>query len=72
MPVLVTPEGGIQVLEGSGRPVGLFPGTRYPAYRVALPARFRLWLASDGVLECLPGEALEERTASTASTDTEQ
>ena len=62
MPVLVTPDGELRELEGSGRPVGLFPDTRYPAYRVALPERFRLWLARDGVLECLPGEALEDRT----------
>lgn len=42
-------------------PVGLFPGVEYPELSCALPQSFRLWLCSDGVLECLPGETLDIR-----------
>ena len=52
-----------QVIEGEGMPVGLFPKVTYPSYDVTLPGAFRLWLCSDGVLECLPGDTLDERLA---------
>lgn len=42
-------------------PVGLFPDIEYPSLSCALPAEFRLWLCSDGVLECLPGKTLDTR-----------
>ncbi|WP_163648995.1 PP2C family protein-serine/threonine phosphatase [Modicisalibacter sp. 'Wilcox'] len=58
---LLKDDDGITVLEGEGMPVGLFPGLAYPTYRLDLPANFRLWLCSDGVLECLPGETLSAR-----------
>ncbi len=53
--------GEVEVLSGEGMPVGLFPNIDYPAYRVSLPANFRLWLCSDGVLEGLPGGTLTAR-----------
>ncbi|SDI74971.1 PP2C family protein-serine/threonine phosphatase [Billgrantia gudaonensis] len=54
---------GEQVIElpGEGMPVGLFPNVTYPRLRYDLPPHFRLWLCSDGVLECLPGETLDAR-----------
>lgn len=62
MPLLVDrSRGEADMLGGEGMPVGLFPNIEYPAYRVLLPANFRLWLCSDGVLECLPGETLTAR-----------
>ncbi|MEA3250304.1 MAG: SpoIIE family protein phosphatase [Pseudomonadota bacterium] len=62
MPVLVDRNRGeVDVLRGEGMPVGLFPNVEYPAYRVSLPANFRLWLCSDGVLEGLPGKTLTAR-----------
>lgn len=42
-------------------PVGLFPQVAYPSLVCELPANFRLWLCSDGVLECLKGETLAVR-----------
>ncbi|SHF06189.1 Serine phosphatase RsbU, regulator of sigma subunit [Modicisalibacter ilicicola DSM 19980] len=60
MPLLASAE-GLVVLEGEGMPVGLFPKMLYSSYGCALPSEFRLWLCSDGVLECLPGSTLESR-----------
>ncbi|MCK2183577.1 PP2C family protein-serine/threonine phosphatase [Halomonas getboli] len=60
MPLLVA-DGEARYLEGEGMPVGLFPDVEYPPLGCALPANFRLWLCSDGILECLPGETLEAR-----------
>ena len=42
-------------------PVGLFPDVEYPSLSCSLPPEFRLWLCSDGVLECLPGKTLDTR-----------
>jgi len=42
-------------------PVGLFPDVEYPVLSCELPPDFRLWLCSDGVLECLPGDTLDMR-----------
>lgn len=60
MPLLVA-NGEAQPLAGQGMPVGLFPGAEYPTLGCSLPENFRLWLCSDGVLECLPGETLDMR-----------
>lgn len=60
MPLLVS-DGEARYLEGEGMPVGLFPDVEYPSLGCELPADFRLWLCSDGLLECLPGETLEAR-----------
>jgi len=60
MPLLVT-DGEITPLPGEGMPVGLFPGVDYPQLGCALPENFRLWLCSDGILECLPGDTLDLR-----------
>jgi phosphoserine phosphatase RsbU/P len=59
-PLLVA-DGQIVELPGEGMPVGLFPNVEYPRLRYGLPSNFRLWLCSDGVLECLPGETLDMR-----------
>ncbi|QJQ99539.1 MULTISPECIES: PP2C family protein-serine/threonine phosphatase [Halomonas] len=60
MPLLVA-DGEVRPLSGEGMPVGLFPGADYPTLGCSLPENFRLWLCSDGVLECLPGETLDMR-----------
>ena len=60
MPLLVA-DGEVRPLSGEGMPVGLFPGADYPSLGCSLPENFRLWLCSDGVLECLPGETLDMR-----------
>ncbi|QTF91518.1 SpoIIE family protein phosphatase [Halomonas sp. BM-2019] len=60
MPLLVA-DGKVETLPGEGMPVGLFPGAHYPTLGCPLPENFHLWLCSDGVLECLPGETLDMR-----------
>lgn len=60
MPMLVS-EGKLHRLDGEGMPVGLFPGAKYPTLGCALPQSFRLWLCSDGVLECISGDGLATR-----------
>jgi serine phosphatase RsbU (regulator of sigma subunit) len=60
MPLLVA-DGEVRPLSGEGMPVGLFPGADYPTLGCSLPENFRLWLCSDGVLECLPGDTLDTR-----------
>ncbi|WP_027967039.1 PP2C family protein-serine/threonine phosphatase [Halomonas halocynthiae] len=62
MPLLVA-DGKAQPLAGEGMPVGLFPDLTFPQLGCELPASFQLWLCSDGVLECLPGDTLTERLA---------
>jgi serine phosphatase RsbU (regulator of sigma subunit) len=51
----------LERLAGEGMPVGLFPDASYPVLSCTLPPDFVLWLCSDGVLECLPGETLDTR-----------
>ncbi|GHE19928.1 PP2C family protein-serine/threonine phosphatase [Halomonas urumqiensis] len=60
MPLLVA-DGEVMTLPGVGMPVGLFPGAEYPSFGCELPENFRLWLCSDGILECLPGDTLDKR-----------
>lgn len=51
----------VKELEGEGLPVGLFPGAVYKDYTCTFPKQGRLCLASDGVLEVLPGQGLQTR-----------
>jgi serine phosphatase RsbU (regulator of sigma subunit) len=44
----------VRVLEGSGRPLGLFPDARFSRQEVALGSMRRLLVPSDGVFELLP------------------
>lgn len=60
MPLLVSGD-QLTRLPGEGMPVGLFPDVEYPVLSCELPEDFRLWLCSDGVLECLPGDSLDTR-----------
>ncbi|QNI03446.1 SpoIIE family protein phosphatase [Halomonas sp. SH5A2] len=60
MPLLVSGD-QLTRLPGEGMPVGLFPDVDYPVLSCELPDDFRLWLCSDGVLECLPGDSLDTR-----------
>ncbi|MFO7648018.1 PP2C family protein-serine/threonine phosphatase [Halomonas campaniensis] len=60
MPVLVA-DGEAHFLPGEGMPVGLFPAVGYPSLGCPLPENFHLWLCSDGILECLPGDTLDMR-----------
>ncbi|QEA39543.1 SpoIIE family protein phosphatase [Pistricoccus aurantiacus] len=60
-PAMLIVDGKLSRLAGQGMPVGLFPQMEYPRLGCALPQNFRLWLCSDGILECLSGNTLEGR-----------
>lgn len=61
MPVLV--QGGqAQVLQGKGRPVGLFDEVDYSETVIQLQGRYHLGIASDGILDLLSGRNTQERT----------
>lgn len=63
MPVLVQ-DGETQILEGKGRPVGLFDQVDYSETVIGLSEQgYHLCLASDGVLDLLPGSNARERSA---------
>lgn len=48
-------------LPGRGPPIGLFRDAVYDAVSLELPDAFTLALFSDGILEVLPGESLEDK-----------
>jgi len=62
MPVLMS-NGRAEFLEGKGKPVGIFKNVGWDIYRQRLPDDFSLACFSDGVLEILPPEGLEEKEA---------
>lgn len=62
LPVLYS-NGEATYLQGRGLPVGLFQDASYENYELQLPASFSLTLASDGVLDLLPGETIKEKEA---------
>ena len=63
VPLMLNADGQIKPLEGSGMPVGLFPDAHYQNFSCPFPAGGTLCMASDGVLEVMPGQGLEERQA---------
>ncbi|MDH1261367.1 two-component system response regulator RssB [Pseudomonas sp. GD03944] len=60
LPVLFT-DGEARYLEGRGLPVGLFDEVAYSDHVLELPSSFSLTLLSDGILDLLPGETLQEK-----------
>lgn len=62
MPILITDEGG-QFLEGHGKPVGIFKNVLWTTYQCTLPEKFSLVCFSDGVLEILPEDTLQQKEA---------
>lgn len=50
-------------LQGSGKPLGLFPKAEWDMHKIQLPENFRLLVFSDGVLETFPEQNLIEREA---------
>ncbi|MFD2228544.1 PP2C family protein-serine/threonine phosphatase [Alkalimarinus sediminis] len=60
MPVLMTDD-GVEYLEGSGMPVGLFEDPTYRVYDRVLPKKFALWLFSDGILEVINASSLADK-----------
>ncbi|ODS24415.1 fused response regulator/phosphatase [Candidatus Endobugula sertula] len=61
LPVLYY-QGNAQFLEGSGKPIGLYEQADWEVYQTEVPDNtFSLLLFSDGVLELLEPQALEEK-----------
>ncbi len=60
-PLLIDQQGQVTALAGSGMPIGLFPDAGFKDYHCSFPQGGRLCIASDGVLELMPGQGLEER-----------
>lgn len=67
MPILVSEnkigvsEVKAEYLEGTGMPVGLFEDPVFRVYDMILPAKFNLWLFSDGILEVIEAKSLIEK-----------
>jgi serine phosphatase RsbU (regulator of sigma subunit) len=51
----------VQILDCRGRPVGLFDDAEYNDRQVDLPETFDLVLVSDGILELMPADKLQQR-----------
>jgi phosphoserine phosphatase RsbU/P len=62
MPVLKTNE-DCRYLEGSGKPVGIFKDVTWQTYQLQLPNTYTLSCFSDGVLEILPSDTIQEKEA---------
>jgi len=62
MPILKTAE-GTRYLQGQGKPVGIFKDVSWQIHQLQLPEQFSLNCFSDGVLEVLPPETLEQKEA---------
>ncbi|TBU73496.1 fused response regulator/phosphatase [Pseudomonas daroniae] len=64
LPLPVMYSGGeAHYLEGRGLPVGLFNEADYTDLEIDLPESFSLTLLSDGILDLLPGDTLQEKEA---------
>lgn len=62
MPILKTAQNSLY-LEGRGKPVGIFKDATWEVYSLQLPDEYSLSCFSDGVLEILPGETIQEKEA---------
>ncbi len=62
MPILITPEGA-NYLTGRGKPVGIFKDVEWDVYECNLPETFALACFSDGVLEIMPDQELQDKEA---------
>lgn len=62
MPILKTAT-GVNYLQGQGKPVGIFKNVSWQIYQHQLPEEFALNCFSDGMLEVLPPETLEQKEA---------
>ncbi len=62
MPILLTDEGA-EYLTGRGKPVGIFKEVSWEVYERQLPEKFALVCFSDGILETLSQQELQEKEA---------
>ncbi len=61
MPILSFDDDNPRFLEGSGLPVGLFENPQWEVYETPLDRSFRLILFSDGILEVIKADNLDEK-----------
>lgn len=64
---LLKQHGDVQVLSGSGKPLGLFDGVEWQVNHLKLDKSFELVVFSDGVLELFEGKSLDDKELSLAS-----
>jgi phosphoserine phosphatase RsbU/P len=62
MPILKTPDSCVY-LKGNGKPVGIFKDVTWACYSLQLPEEFSLLCFSDGVLEILPTDTIQDKEA---------
>ncbi|MRI34681.1 fused response regulator/phosphatase [Endozoicomonas sp. OPT23] len=60
LPIISTPE-KTSCIEGRGLPVGLFEDASFQDVTIDLPKQFTLTILSDGILEVLPQQTLQEK-----------
>ncbi|WP_257279980.1 MULTISPECIES: SpoIIE family protein phosphatase [unclassified Endozoicomonas] len=60
LPILSTPK-ETRCIEGRGLPVGLFEDATFEDVTIDLPEQFTLTILSDGILEVLPQQTLQEK-----------
>lgn len=60
MPIITTAH-ETRFLTGTGLPVGLFPAPEWETYTESLPEGFRLILFSDGILEVVNAQSLDQK-----------
>lgn len=71
MPILQTAK-ATEFLPGKGKPVGIFKEVTWEIHNLQLPSKFSLICFSDGVLEILPPESLQDKEAHLLSLMTTQ
>ena len=62
MPILKTDD-SCRYLEGVGKPVGIFKDVTWNVYQLQLPEIYTLSCFSDGVLEILPSDTIQDKEA---------
>ncbi|MCL6414636.1 SpoIIE family protein phosphatase [Aestuariirhabdus sp. Z084] len=70
LPIIATAD-GVKFLSGSGLPVGIFDHAEYDDHELSLPEEFTLVAFSDGILDRLSDESLEEKEKALLSTISE-
>ncbi len=61
MPVLIDDSVPARFLDGRGMPLGLFEAVMFDTHQLHLSENFKLFLFSDGILELIKGDSLEDK-----------
>lgn len=60
-PPIITSEGHTKTITSKGKAVGLFPFAKFPYTTIQLPSAFRFIIFSDGILDYLEDESIDEK-----------